>query len=393
MNMKRIYNLIVAGLVVLFLASCGGMDENYKEFLVPNGIIYPGKATSPVARSGKERIMLEWERGNDPKVTGAKVYWNNYTESIDVDIPADITSKEKISQLIEPLAENNYTFVIQTYDADGNMSVPVELSGNVYGAVYLSGLFPRSIKKEYIKNTVWNIEWAKADLTAGALGSELVYEQENGDFTSLIIPVDMDATQITGQKPGGEYRLRTLFLPDSFAIDTFASDFQINKIPQEVLKLSTAGWVATADHWAPNQGLGGVNGAEGAIPAKTIDGDLNSFWHTAHNAQGMPAGGTYPTNYPHWLAYDMGKEYEVVKVELTPRPTYANQSFLTFIIQGSPDGKSWTNCGSFTLEGVNGKTQTFELPMISTMRHIRIYMTTGVNQHAHLAEFAVYGYE
>ena len=396
MNRKFIFIIIILG-IVLYFFSCGDMDETYKEFIVPGGVIYPGKVESPVIRPGKDKIMLEWLKGNDPKVTATTIYWNNYLDTLVVPIAAD---DDTIRRIITPLPENTYTFIFFTNDDEGNISIPVELTGSSYGAVYQSSLNNRAITEEYVtaEDGVWTIVWGRRDVTNGMWGAELTYTTEDNKTQTIISTGD--TTKITGHLAESQWKYRTLFLPTPLAIDTFYVDFaDVRNIPvKDPFIISTDGWIATAEHWAPNQGLNGDNGEEGAIPAKTIDGDVASFWHTAHNAEGMSDEGpvTAATDYPHWLKYDMGQERDdIFMVELTPRNSYADQSIKDFQIQGSLDGNTWTTYGSFSLQAVNGLAQRFELNQNLdniNMRYIRIWMLNAHNngQHAHLAEFAVY---
>lgn len=226
--MNRILYYITIVFITGAFASCEKMDETYKEFIIPNGIVYPGKATSAVVCPGKYRAKVAWLRGADPKVTKAKVFWNNYTDSVGVDIPEGLDS---IGCLVEPLEENTYTFIIKTYDNDGNVSIPVEVSGKVYGDIYQSGLYNRSISSENRStNNLWTIMWGTADETDGIIATYLEYEKSDGNTGFLRIPVFSNVTKIT-DAAGSDYKYRTLFLPDSLAIDSFYTDFEVRPLP------------------------------------------------------------------------------------------------------------------------------------------------------------------
>jgi hypothetical protein len=98
------------------------------------------------------------------------------------------------------------------------------------------------------------------------------------------------------------------------------------------------------------------------------------------------------TGYPHWLAFDMLKTVKVDRVVLTSRSDYINADFTDFIMQGSTDGTTWQDYGSFFLADIVGP-QTFTLSNAPVMRYIRIWQIRNGNgaPHSHLAEFAVYG--
>jgi hypothetical protein len=58
------------------------MDSTYKQYVVPGGLTYAGKPTSPKAYSGLNRIKIAWLRGADPSVVKAKIFWNNFADSL-----------------------------------------------------------------------------------------------------------------------------------------------------------------------------------------------------------------------------------------------------------------------------------------------------------------------
>jgi hypothetical protein len=351
------------------------MDESYDEYIIPNGIVYPGKATSPVVCPGHNRAKVVWLRGNDPKVIKARVYWNNYTDSIEINVPQDV---DTISCLIGPLEENTYTFIIRTYDLDGNVSIPVEVTGDVYGDIYQGSLFNRTITGEEVNDQgKWTINWESVGKNSTAIATEMEYITNDKIIQQLIIPVSANVTEITNQKPGAGFQYRTLYLPDSLAIDTFYTAYIAGEIP--LSPVNKSGWTVTAssdarDTQAPN-----------GAPEKVIDGDNTTFWHSKHKPSSP--------GYPHWLAFDMKKEVEVWQVQLTHRQSYPEQSFKGFTIQGSNDGANWVNYGSFTMLPQALVTQTFDIESKPRIRYIRVYMDVpGTTVHAHLGEFSVVGF-
>ncbi|MDR2038057.1 MAG: discoidin domain-containing protein [Bacteroidales bacterium] len=394
---KIYYSIFIS--IACFMASCGDMDENYKEFIVSNGITYPGKVVSPLLHPGENRILLEWQPSNDPKVTNTRIYWNNYTDSIDIPTLEDM---DTLYQMISPLVENTYTFIFKTFDDERNSSVPMEITGKAYGDIYRADLSNRRIANEYVdEERLWTIIWGKSDILNGAAGTELIYKISDTETRRVVVPADEDILRVTGHVSESEYKYRTFFLPTPIAIDTFYTAYDTGNVPvKNPVKISTDGWIATADTWAPNQGQT-ENGSEGGIPAKTIDGNPATFWHTATDAQGQPAGGSYPTNYPHWLAYDMGENIDVYMVELTPRGSYTQHGIKEFQIQGSMDGSNWTTYDIFTGTTAPANKATLEQRAVvqqfyvdgtPTMKYIRIWMLNSHanQQHGHLAEFAVY---
>jgi len=117
--MKNILLVIFIGFIVGF-SSCDSQTEIYKDYVVPNGLIYPGPAQEPISYPGNKRIKISWLKGTDPRVQTAKIFWNNFTDSVELTVPSD---QDTISYIIDPIAENTYSFMIRTYDNEGNMSL------------------------------------------------------------------------------------------------------------------------------------------------------------------------------------------------------------------------------------------------------------------------------
>ena len=66
------YSMILF-ITVLAFTACKKMDSTYKEFIVPGRLSYIGKATSPKAYAGHNRVEITWLRGADPNVTKAMI--------------------------------------------------------------------------------------------------------------------------------------------------------------------------------------------------------------------------------------------------------------------------------------------------------------------------------
>lgn len=117
--------------LVLILGSqigCKEMDEKYKDFVVPGGLEYVGKPNQVKVYPGKNRVMLKWLKGSDPKITTTRIYWNSYADSLELDIDP---AKDTVEVLINDLEEKNYSFFLRSFDSQGNASVPLEVMARV----------------------------------------------------------------------------------------------------------------------------------------------------------------------------------------------------------------------------------------------------------------------
>ena len=217
---KLVYIILITGIISGF-PSCKNADSIYEGYLVPNGLTYPAKAMNPVAYPGKERIQISWQNGTDPSVEKARISWNNDTEGVDVDIQS---GADTISRTIESLPENTYSFMIRTYDAKGNVSVPVEVIGTVYGAVYERTLANRPLQgTRYIDESEGlRIEWYKA--FDNEVGLELAYTDLNGNNRTRTVDVSETVTIVPDFNSNEPLSYRTMYKPDTMAIDVFYTE-------------------------------------------------------------------------------------------------------------------------------------------------------------------------
>ncbi len=362
--------LYVIALSVCF--SCKKMDSKYKDFIVPGGRVYTEKVRSPHAYSGHNRIKIEWLRGIDPNINKVRIFWNNYSDSVQVDVPP---AGDTISYIFENLPEKSYSFIIKTYDKDGNFSVPVEVFGDSYGDNYQSGLLNRFISSAELDSYgSLKVTWGPADISNGVLATEIKYTGKEGGSLIKRFGKDETTTILTDFKPGTELEYRTLYTPDSLSIDTFYTSFERKKV---AAKISKSGWTASANSYER------VAQLPSGAPEKAIDDDITTYWHSNHTE--------LITGYPYWLAVDMKNPVVVTRIELFSRLAYFTEDFTDFTVQGSMDGSVWASYGTFKMEG-KAETQSFIIDGAPEMRYIRIYMTKGVTVHAYLAELTVFGY-
>lgn len=369
--MKHVYCYLTLILLVLTaISSCKKMDSTYRDFVVAGGLIYTEKVSSPVIHPGHNRVKLSWLRGSDVNVTHVRIFWNNFTDSVEVTIPP---TGDTISTVIDNLPEKSYSFFLVTYDDAGHSSVKVELLSETYGDQYQASLLNRPVFSSLLgKGDTVTIQWGSADLTNGAYATELQYTDTAGTLQTALMPINEKTSEFSGYKHGTTFRYRTVFLPDSLSIDTFYTAYATQHVSA---KIDESNWIATADSYTPTRLL------PSGPPDRAIDGDVNTYWHSL-----------YPSNikYPHWLEVDMGEVVTVTGVELTYRQNVFND-FADFRIDGSLDGSNWTTYGSFTFLKINAP-QDYAINGAPAMRYIRVYAAKGANNYAHLGEFSVFGY-
>ena len=146
MKRKTVINALLTYCVAFGMLSCTDMDE-YKKISGDKEIVYPGKIQDVTVYSGDSRLVVEGLCNSDPKVTNCRICWN--LDADYVDVPVDMSGGSYWLKKEIALPENSYNFNIYTYDAEGNRSIPVSVTGKSYGtstrllsATAWSSLFP-----------------------------------------------------------------------------------------------------------------------------------------------------------------------------------------------------------------------------------------------------------
>jgi len=370
-KMKMIWRcLMVLVITSLTFTACKKMDSTYGKFIVPGGITYVGKATSPIAYDGKNRVKIIWLRGSDPNATKARIFWNNYADSVEINIPP---VGDTISYIFDNLAEKSYSFVIKTYDAKGHSSIPVELSSTAYGNQYQSSLLSRPVNSSVLdaKGKI-TINWGGADISNGAFETEVKYTDTLGNSKNQFFPISESTSTISDLKPGSSYQYRTMFKPDSLSIDEFftgyseSGDFSFDKKDWKI-----AGYSDQLN----------TNNAATFI----IDGIPEATrWHT----NGSP--------YPHWAIIDMGAVRTITKfgvwrttVDPASGDTRAPMR-IQFLI--SMDNITWTDLGSFDFNNLINGEHVYPTPTSPIGRYFKFVGLAGNNYYMTLGEISAYGY-
>ncbi|SDE04894.1 F5/8 type C domain-containing protein [Mucilaginibacter pineti] len=369
--MKKILHIGLILLVTIGLYSaCTKMDATYKQYVVPGGLTYTGKATSPKAYSGLNRIKIAWLRGADPSVVKAKIFWNNFADSLAVDIPP---AGDTISAMIENLDEKNYTFVIRTYDGKGNSSIPVEVVGGSYGVKYQAQLLTRPVNSTIINaKGVLTINWGGADVSNGAFASEVKYTDVAGNVKYKTFSVDLKTSEITDLKPGTNYQFRTIFKPDSLSIDNFYTSysggglFAFDKKDWKIIAFSS-------QH----------PGSDNTV-TNFIDGTDATRWHSCAGC----------SSYPHFATIDMGVERTITQFGVW-RTTFetGGDSRAPDKIQffTSTDNVNWADQGIFNFNRLINGEQRYLIPNNPKARYFKFVGVSGPENNMVMGEISAYG--
>lgn len=366
--MNRNYFFLMLCLIALFsFTGCKKMDSTYKDLVVTSGLVYPQKANSPIVFVGRNRVKIAWARGADPTVTKARIFWNNFSDSIEFDIPS---SGDTISTIIDNLSEKSYDFIVKTYDSEGNSSVPVEILTRVYGDDYQASLLMTPLNAAILNNDGdVSIEWGAADITDGAFATEVQYTDAMGETKTQRSPISSPTSMIPNVKPGTTIKYRTLFIPDSMSIDTFYTDYK----EQTLFLLDKSNW-SIIDYSTE------YPRADTRV-TRIIDGDTTTRWHTwvGH------------TSYPEFVTVDMKVERKITYFEIW-RDNGDVRACDTFQLFVSNDNVTWTDLGVFPFDRFTDVGQWYEIPSHPKARYWKFVGLSGPENYMVMGEISVYGY-
>lgn len=305
--MKKTYLLypIFLFVTIAMFSSCKEMDSTYAEYVVPNGLKYPQRADSLRVYAGFNKVRLKWNKPKDPSVTHAEVYWNNYEDTLRVDLPQD---KDTVTVDIAGLNETTYTFYVINFDKEGNTSIPMETSGSPYGDHYLVGSTDRAVNSALRdENNVGTVNWGAK--TTDLVYSEVRYKTTSGELETVRLYADQTQLECPDIMPGEPFEYRSVFLPQK-GIDSIARNWQTHQTPF-IYKYPRADWTAEARNGNHDWGDGG-----GGQPQLVLDGQLTTGWHSRVG-----------TPLPQCLVVDMKELLVVDHVMLYP-PGFADWRYL-----------------------------------------------------------------
>jgi len=360
---------------LIFFISCDDMNSFHEEYIKDGETIYSVKTDSVISYPGRNRIMIKAGFAAAPHIKQFKIDWNDGTESQTYDIEGmnDTTFYEF---LLENLEEQSYIFELYSLDADGNRSIKVDEFASVYGDKYESTLNNRMLLGIEGGGTVDSIivKWATA--ADGNTGVEMMYNNGAGEpVTKMVLPEENDVV-IRDWELEGEMSYKSFFIPDEYAIDTFATETATTLLPDYNPPIDDKNW-EIVDFSSEEPAEGAPNGLASAV----IDGDVNTFWHSAWAASSP--------DYPHYFVVDMKETVEISAVECFRRQGNGGGQ-TKFKIYTSVDGVNFDDQGTFDFDSQIDDGQMYPLESLPEARYLKYEATEGPNNFAFLGELNIY---
>jgi hypothetical protein len=217
---KKLLFAISCATVLLF--SCSKWDD-YKKYTKDGEITYVGALDSVKILSGKNRMQIQGKFNADPNITAVKIFWNQNKDSLV--IPVKRVVGDNLFSQIFPMPEGVTSFKVYTYDAQGNKSVGVDVTGKSFGDNFRKIISNRLLTniRHMSGNTI--ISWEPVDLLSGVYTTEVLYAV-NGQMKTATsagnAPTILDALDNTNTL----IRYRNIIKPDATSIDTFMVPFK-----------------------------------------------------------------------------------------------------------------------------------------------------------------------
>jgi hypothetical protein len=308
LNRKHKLLSTIGLLCFVVLVSCSDWDD-FKKYTDEGEIIYPGKFDSVAVFSGDNRVRLWGQMTADPKVTSAKIFWNNNQDSAEFAI--DGAGADYVFDQIIDIAEGVNSFTLYTYDAAGNKSVPAIVTGVAFGDRYRNTLYNRGIKSIAYDDAVTTIYWDIIDTRLGPEEMEVRYTNVDGEEVIVTTAASETSTALPNLNYGEDgFTWRTIYRPlaELTPIDTFATAYSARGVPtfaeEELDRSLFAEAFFTGDTFG-NGGAGGIDAMWDEQAQNSYGGanftDINSAWSS-----------------PQMITFDLGLKVDVTQIKIYP---------------------------------------------------------------------------
>jgi hypothetical protein len=211
-TLKYIYMVTILAMV----AACSSMDDKYKDFVDDGPINYLTKITDITVIGERNRVQFILPKSDDLRGKTAVIYWSNRSCSHE----EAINPAEESRFYINDLAEGTYIFEIILKDDEGNSSLPISITGVVYGDIYEQYLSNRVILSRRIVNG--NTELTFAEVTDTTMLRTEIEWSRNGQVQGPFI-IDTSPVHLIEGLDAGSFKYRSFYKPGT--ADEFHSSY------------------------------------------------------------------------------------------------------------------------------------------------------------------------
>ena len=338
--MKRIYKGLFTLLILSAFVSCGDFMDVHKEWIKDGEIIYSPKIDSMIFIAGQNRIQFRCWLYKSPNVRSVDLYWNSGADSLIIPVNPS-TEIDSFYTVIPNLEEKSFTFDARTTDIYGHKSLYMTNFGTVYGEQYRSTLSSRRINtvtiEEYDNQPCGMISLFSA--AVGLIRTEFRFTKSDGTTGTISVPASSNLGVCAFAKPGSSFESRSLYIPETEAVDTFATAWTQYDVPYpdvSMYRYDRSSWEVLAVSDQTESDGGGMH--------TLLDGNLGNYWHSQWD------GGNAPL--PHWALIDMKTPKNIVFFDIYRRSGNTDTRTVECYLGDNPDGEAgpWTKIseGMFT---------------------------------------------
>lgn len=372
--------------LLLAFSSCTKMNDTQEKFLEWGEAIYAAKIDSAFALSGYQRQVIDIFY-SAPRIDRGQIVYNLNKDTVDFTLPED--GSRHFSVTINDLEEAEYNYTIRTFDKDGNSSLPIEISGKVYGRFYGDYLVKKAIDRIDNKD-VFSIYTKGA---TDAAGINVTYTTTEGIEVTKSFPASEGAAVIKDAEPGSEFSYTTYYYPDETAVDSIESLANTATFPDKYLagiqKYDSPSNTKDEFGWTPEHLYDGITSED-------------QGWHT-----------WFDNTWPHSMTFSINEPFIIENLRIFQRASgdraYQTGNPKKFTIlgtnetpntEGTNDG--WEIIGEFEIIKPDDATEAanaaaaghpFTVANPKAYRYLRIQVTDtwSGEQFTHFTELQFFG--
>lgn len=197
------------------------MDASIRQYIDEGPVVYIGSIDSVKVSAGVNQVKLSWAPSSDSRIKGAIIYWKNRECKQEV----SWDPSQPFETVVTDLPEGSVLFEIVTCDSHGNVSVPVSISGNVYGPSFANLIDDTAtITSGFFDETAHTVDLGfKHSSNYYYRGLKLTYHTLAQTDSTVMLP--KDSTMIRLENVASpEIFYSAFFLPEEGSIDMFFAE-------------------------------------------------------------------------------------------------------------------------------------------------------------------------
>lgn len=229
--MKNLIISFALGILLCVMASCERQSNSfYQEFLDEAELAKPGKVDSLRIFPGHYRAQIRFRVSPDKRINRVKIRYStalsSETSELNLDISADEHGRFKLVD-VDEIPESTLLVNAIAFSNGGDSSNVVSANARIYGSRYISTLNNRIFSSFSLVNGVRQINFAAERLPTDQTlfrvmqYTELEYPTTTGEIRSITFTPYQLGVPLPNLRSNGTLRYRTLYKPESTAIDLF----------------------------------------------------------------------------------------------------------------------------------------------------------------------------